>query len=118
MSEEQIALAKRAVACEGWRWMPGMLVVGSLRNGGWPFRVYPMASNLRDDPGLLPDFTDTATLDCLLAIVQAARGEPAYRPTCLDDHDEAWLINPPTPLWQTRHGSYAAVLVAALEAAP
>jgi len=24
MTEEEIALAKRAVACKGWRWMPGM----------------------------------------------------------------------------------------------
>ena len=24
MTDEQIALARRAVACEGWRWMPGM----------------------------------------------------------------------------------------------
>jgi hypothetical protein len=24
MTDEQIALAKRAVACKGWRWMPGM----------------------------------------------------------------------------------------------
>lgn len=32
MSEEQIALACRAVACRGWRWMGGMLRV-------WPFIV-------------------------------------------------------------------------------
>jgi len=25
MTEEMIALARRAVACKGWRWMPGML---------------------------------------------------------------------------------------------
>jgi hypothetical protein len=24
MTEEQIALARRAIACKGWRWMPGM----------------------------------------------------------------------------------------------
>ncbi len=32
MTEEQIALARRAVACRGWRWMGGMLRV-------WPFIV-------------------------------------------------------------------------------
>ena len=25
MSDEQTALARRAVACKGWRWSPGML---------------------------------------------------------------------------------------------
>jgi len=30
MTEEQIALSRRAIACKGWRWMPGMLRV-------WPF---------------------------------------------------------------------------------
>lgn len=118
MTEEQIALAKRAVACKGWRWMPGMLVVGSQRHGEWPFRVCHLSSlTLRDDPGALPDLTDAATLGCLLALVREARGEPTYLPTCLDVHDEAWVVNPPIPWRKTRYESYASVLVAALEAA-
>ena len=27
MNEKMIARARRAMACEGWRWMPGMLAV-------------------------------------------------------------------------------------------
>ena len=66
----------------------------------------------------LPDLTDPATLGCLLALVREVRGEPTYLPTCLDVHDEAWVINPPIPWRQTRYESYASVLLAALEAAP
>jgi len=119
MTEEQIALARRAVACKSFRWMPGMLVVGSLRYGEWPFRVCYLSSlNLRGDPGALPDFTDPATLGCLLALVREAWGEPTYLPTCLDAHDEAWVIESAAQKRQTRYGSYASVLVAALKRAP
>jgi hypothetical protein len=109
MSEEQIALAKRAVACKGWRWLPGMADC-------WGGRV-------REGDGLdrataFPDLTDPATLGCLLALVREARGEPTYLPTCLDVHDEAWVVRPPGPWRQTRYESYASVLLAALEAAP
>lgn len=74
MTEEQIALARRAVACTGWKWMPGMLVVGSTRFGEWPFRVCHLSAlNLRTDPGALPDFDDAATMGCLLALYENTR---------------------------------------------
>jgi len=123
MTEEQIALARRAVACRGFRWMPGMLDV----HGGRLVAVESPWLRLDyiddDDPvrvsssACLPDLTDPATLGCLLALVREARSEPTYLPTCLDVHDEAWSINAPIPWRQTRYGSYASVLVAALEAA-
>ena len=115
MNEEQIALAKRAVACKGWKWMPGM---------AWfderflQYRVQSEAHAVVIHEDRLPDLTDPATLGCLLALVREARGEPTYLPTCLDVHDEAWVVNPPIPWRQTRYESYAAVLIAALEAAP
>lgn len=77
MNADMLDLARRAVACNGWRWMPGMLVVGSQRHGEWPFRVCHLSSlTLRDDPGALPDLTDPATLGCLLALVREARAVP------------------------------------------
>jgi hypothetical protein len=109
MTDEMIALARRAVACPKWRWMPGMKLTAGLRlsESLVPF-TFPVD---------LPDLNDPATLGCLLALVREAWGEPTYLPTCLDAHDEAWVIESPAQKRQTRYGSYASVLVAALEAA-
>jgi hypothetical protein len=83
MKEE---LARRAVACKGWRWMPGMLAlfldededppvwvrervqwVESPRSF-WPVRSgRPVRATV-----YLPDLTDPATLGCLLALVREA----------------------------------------------
>lgn len=45
MTEEQIALARRAVACRGWRWMPGMefdLHGAGHLSGGWRIQSVQM----------------------------------------------------------------------------
>jgi len=117
MTEDMIELGKRAVACKGWRWMPGMLV----RCGDWlPVRMVSVdaarAALLSENA--LPDLTDPATVGCLLALVREAWGDPTYLPTCLDADDEAWVIESPAQERQTRYGSYASVLVRALESAP
>jgi hypothetical protein len=91
MTPELYALARRAVACKGWKWLPGMLVVGSLRHGAWPFRVVHTSINLIGDPGALPDLTDAATLGCLLALVREACGDPSL--SVLFDHDgRKWRV--------------------------
>lgn len=60
--------AKRAVACAGWRWMPGML------------SLPPQADRCQRDGQMmvrrLPDFTDPATVGCILALVREANGAP------------------------------------------
>ena len=120
MTEEQIALARRAVACRGWRWMPGMLTSHGARYLGfdlWVDRGQRVAVFADPDEGEVPDLTDPATLGCLLALVREAQHEPTYLPTCLDADDEAWVIEAPSQERQTRYGSYASALVAALEAA-
>jgi len=104
-----IDLGSRALACKGWRWLPGMLTTFGERY------------ELGDGPWLLghtPDFTDPATMGCLLSLVRAA-----YAPAI-------WLT---TGALLTAGGVYgwrvqgltlalcpteAAALVAALEAAP
>jgi len=85
-------LAQRAVACPGWRWMPGMLAIhpnfrdvrvshvgrtgmrGACRYaspmGGVSWAV--VALPLPTSSDVLPDLTDPATLGCLLVLVREA----------------------------------------------
>ena len=92
MTPELEALARRAVACPRWRWMPGMLVTSMGRiievdgdlvsafehpwiDGQFEFRK--LDSDCAYVPAL-PDLTDFATLGCLLALVREAWGDPGF----------------------------------------
>jgi len=127
------ALARRAVACKGWRWVPGMLgadaygVCGHVVDITTPLGFFPGAW-LANHSGVawlsagemsrcLPDLSDPCTLGGLLALVREALGD-VWLPTCIDAEDEAWVVDSPSRNRQTRHESYAAALVAALEVTP
>lgn len=95
MTEEQIALARRAIACQGWKWMPGMLG-WRLNNNGIPYSIrfvkgvesmealagvgtgplvasgYATCDGYWKPDDVIPDLTDPATLGCLLAMVRDA----------------------------------------------
>lgn len=81
-------LARRAVACPKWRWMPGMLVKGnrvvSVSGFNPPYDYatpYAYVSYMGGPVYLLelnrtiPDLQDPATLGCLLALVRGAWGD-------------------------------------------
>ena len=141
--QEATALARRAVACPRWRWMGGMFWVADgccpECHGAGGFRWHeadgsengqecPCAGRLPHYPGFavghdmggaIPDLTDPATLGCLLALVREAWNN-------LDLHvqrDGRFFVVNPTPKGSPFYGDIdapteAAVLVAALEAAP
>lgn len=123
-------LARRAVACPGWRWMPGML-----RDDGYRFigldptngeehgfaapppahRVEYLWPSHMVEAVVLPDLDDPCTLGGLLALVREAWGDPWIR------------VEPMSREWRTLHSrpapfcagpTEAAALVAALETAP
>jgi len=133
MTEEQIALARRAVACKGWRWMPGMRATegmrviheprlwpdrpSAIREGSWVDTAVPR--RLFSDH--LPDLTDPATLGCLLALVREAGGDSEMHMALgakgwvwLTGESRAYDVVMPINAGETE----AEALVAALEAAP
>ena len=129
MSEEQIALARRAIACKGWRWMPGMADC-------WGGRV--REGDGLDRSSAFPDLSDPATLGCMLALVRKA-----WRcPTVYVRQSTTRRVSDGVIAWEVcdlyldaeacralgvpregsvgswGHGSEAEALVAALESAP
>ena len=68
-------LARRAVACEVWRWMPGMRYLTFDAGHRYACRVNE-SGVLGQCIDPLPDLTDDATIGCLLALVREAFGDP------------------------------------------
>jgi len=122
-------LAKRAIACKGWRWMPGMLTVTGYRlvrpqHGMWRITQHAPENHLDCvDPArhdFVPDLTDPATLGCVLALVRGAWA-PA-RVVVYHQHGQpSWEINVELPDGSMpcveSAATEAEALVAALEAA-
>ncbi len=123
MTPEIETLARRAVACRGWRLMPGMLTDEGRRvMHVWPDDLGIHWSHIPEscvvrDADALPDLTDPATLGCLLALVRDAWGMSGLSLMPWSDGWEyAWRGHDKGPCgyWFTE----AEALVAALEAAP
>ena len=128
-------LEQRAVACKGWRWMPGMRVAnddpetGDMRvvsvNGDEAVTWLPRwgGSVTTSTSAMLPDLTDAATLGCLRAMVLDAYRETHEYVTVtisVDESDSArvGIYVGAGESYHYRGKSLAEALVAALEGAP
>jgi hypothetical protein len=121
MSEEQIALAKRAVECKGFRLMSGMRTHRGETIDCVDFESGQAYCGEFDVViSALPDLTDPATLGCLLALVREHHKEPRL---AVIPNGKGWSVS---RVWlRSPHDRVAGVhtleaeaLVAALEAAP
>lgn len=118
MTEEMTEIARRAVACKGWRWLRGMLRHDDYRyvgSGVWA-RWSDTASVMTalHMPDQLPDLTDSATLGCLLALVREAWGEVMISANATVD---GWVVNAPLARNLACCDTEVEALVVALEAA-
>jgi hypothetical protein len=128
MTDAQIELSRRAAACKGWQWMPGMRTINGRRLAVvfGASRTAAVLCDLRDDAnsdteelqGELPDLTDPATAGCLLALVREVWSDPYL--CVVGDPDTGWRVDAVTAQVQDLHGYRieAEAFVAALEAAP
>ena len=146
MTDDMLDLARRAVACKGWRWMPGMNALGRLDQDGGALRVHGVGRTsvgvqlrggafdwrqrtdgrwlclhggdvIGSPCEVLPDLTDPATLGCLLALVREAHGHGLLHLSYRITKSEVGFACY-TPRPRPWVSSEAEALVAALEDAP
>ena len=129
MSSPDWNLSRRAAACKGWRWMPGMLLDRNERlvgidEEGCPYgHSHTAGHRVWLGEGSHPNLSDPATLGCLLALVREALKPRGWGVTlCLANTGAGWQLGYLaggewfSPLG-TIHRSEAKALVAALEVA-
>ena len=125
---DEIELARRAVACDGWRWMHRMVDTEGMTYLGVYDTVHLFAGCERESwrdtlDGTLPDLTDDATIGCVLALVAERHGVTVDDVHVVRTTGRVWSVwvfdgDDASRRVATHLPSRAAALVAALEAAP
>ncbi len=124
MTPADLDLARRAVACPRWRWMPGMSYIVPRAAPMEPIvgRVPDLTRGWTGYPGMLPDLANPATLGCVMALLDEAYGEWWVEPSPgADMRATRWAVYVWTGSLTRRSATGATrikALIAALEAAP
>jgi hypothetical protein len=126
-SDQAGDLARRAVACPRWRWLPGARAYYTNEGPDFQRVVADDEGDGTIEPGVeaLPDLDDPATLGCLLRLVREAwdddRLVAIYCEAANPGQSEGWAVQRADNRLPIAGGDYAsevAALLAALEAAP
>ena len=116
MKEELFQLAKRAVACKNWKWLPGMAYTD---HAGVIWRVGTNGLMALEGE-CLPMLNDSATKGCLLDLLRKAYKDPSMTTHMIKrNKHNVWRVGRlgilPTG---GEYKSELEAMVAALEAAP
>ena len=122
-------LAKRAVACKGWKWMGGMLTLCKIRviEGGSDYLIGERPGPASDGGGrvdttdvhnYLPDLEDPATLGCLLARLREVYESKYVHAEAFefDEINSFWAVWASDRSWEA--DTEVEALIVALEASP
>ena len=78
MNADFEALGKRAIGCKHWIWQDGMKAIVPAPHEGATGYIFRLEGG--EEAGTViggyPDFTDAATLGCLVGLVREATGKP------------------------------------------
>ncbi len=132
MTADLETLARRAVACRHWRWMPGMqLIHPAQTDDATGYAVRLTIDGYQARLGEYPDLGDPATVGCLAVLVREAWNDPtlglfAVRGGRSGRPAKVWAFGGRRPrrrgfdnsIASAFFGSETGALVAALEAAP
>lgn len=120
MNNEQLEnfeeLARRAVACKRWKWMPGMRYLVGSTSGRLTDNQCKGKLPLVADA--IPDLRDPATLGCLLWLVRHAWSDPLVGIFRSALEPEWCVLMRKSGLHGFHATTEAGALVAALDAAP
>ena len=133
LTDDERAIARRLVACKGWRWLPGMAATpehpemawcGTVRIHGIDGEHFCLGGHaMIRTIGRVPDLSDPLTRLGVLQVVRDAHGDQTaflrYVPACIQ-WPAAWLWEAGQPgVRSTGHApTEIEALAAALEAAP
>jgi len=103
MNDDMINLGKLVITSPHWRWIDGMLTICRLRvvEGGFDYIIGYRSGSTADgggwydgsSEGMIPDFRDSGTIGCLLAMVRVAWMMPKDIIVRHSSNNDVWEVS-------------------------